>query len=1185
MSHLALHLLGTWHAELNAEPLLGIRTNRARGLLAYLAVEHAQSHPRTRLATLFWPDWPEATARTYLRQALANLRSVLDAGEPPCLQISRQSVRFMLGPGCRVDVAEVTVAAAQVAALPASAYAQAETTLVETAAQAVACHRGPFLEGFYLEDCPEFEEWQLITQERLRRQIVNLLLFLTQWYETHGEIEQALSFVWRCVDLEPLLAESQLLLLQLLAQQGEFAVALAQYARYTRLLANELGARPSSDLEQFAARLRGQTAETNIFARSVAVSVPPFLAERPLVQRAQSFVDRVEALAALDAHLDAALQSDARVVFVAGDAGSGKTLLVEEFIRRSLERCPTLVVAAGGCSGAGEMGDSYLPFREILAQLTGDCADRWRAGRMARDQVLRLWRLLPVAADALLAHSRGLVDTLLSGAELGERLAWLPDGAEWRQRLGEATQAMRSTPVYPEARRDFFDQVTRWLWALAKHQPLLLWLDDLHWADSGSLALFFHLCQRLTGHAVMVVATYRPEEISAAEGREAQTFVVMTEELRLPHHVATVDLDRGDGRAFVRAYLESIPHDFDRTFVDALYAKSSGHALFTVELVQYMQDQGLLVRAPHGYWRAIPALDWGELPARVEAVIGQRLARLPTQLLTLLTAAAIQGEKFTAEVVAHVLGKPADEAIHLLSAELGRRYRLVLAVGVARGEALNLAHYRFRHALFCHYLLNNLDTAEARHLHAATATAMETVYASAPDELAAHAGQLAWHHRESGRDAPAVSYYLQAGNSSLRLGAYSEAERLFVSGLELVVAHPASELDLLLGLGSALVATRGNAASEVEAVLRRALPLCQAPRLWSQRFQVTWHLWHLHFQRGEYAAARTLAQGCVDLVEMHQPHDGQYRLAAAQSLGSTLYRMGEFVAASRCMSAVLPFVRTVGIGELMYQVSLDPGVSCLVNESLVRWYLGKPEQAEHLGQEGVARARQFAQPFSLAFALVFVAALSQRANDSAATATRAAAALAQCQEWGVTLFAGVAALYHGWAAVAQGDFHVGLREAEAGLEDVQATGMQHGRFTAVLADAYVRCGRIDDALVLSHQVLAWSEQSGEREWEAEIHRLQGEIMLLRGQNREAEIDFKRAIGVAQDQQARSLQLRATLSLSRLWQQQGKSRAAYDSLSAVYDRFTEGFDTPDLQEARTFLALLAGEDMSASLLLD
>ena len=602
MAYLALHLLGTWHAELNGEPVLGIRTNRARGLLAYLAVENAQPHLRTQLATLLWPDWPETTARTYLRQALANLRGVLgvDESSKSCLQVSRHTVRFVLGPDCRVDVADLIAAAARVANLPAPTRLHAEAALVETAAQAVAHYRGPFLEGFYLDGCPEFEEWQLITQERLRRQTVSLLLFLARRHEANGEIEQALAYVWRCVDLEPLLAEGQLLLLQLLTRQGEIAVALAQYERYAQHLTDELGAAPSSGLEQIAARLRTQAADVRLSEQPVSISGPPFLAERPLVQREQPFVDRADALAALDIHLDAAMQGDARVAFVEGVAGSGKTLLVQEFIRRSLERYPQLVVAEGRCSGAGELGDPYLPFREMLAQLTGDCADRWRAGRITRDQVMRLWRLLPAAADALLVHSRGLVDTLIFGAELAERLAWLPDGAQWQQRLAEITRTARATTVYPEARRDLFDQVTRWLHAVAQHQPLLLWLDDLHWADNSSLALLFHLCQRLTGYPVLVVAAYRPEEIAAAESREAQTFTVMTEDLRLHHRAATVDLDRGDGRTFVRAYLESVPHDFGRAFADALYAQSSGHALFTVELVQYMQEQGLLVREPRG---------------------------------------------------------------------------------------------------------------------------------------------------------------------------------------------------------------------------------------------------------------------------------------------------------------------------------------------------------------------------------------------------------------------------------------------------------------------------------------------------------------------------------------------------------------------------------------------------------
>ena len=432
---------------------------------------------------------------------------------------------------------------------------------------------------------------------------------------------------------------------------------------------------------------------------------------------------------------------------------------------------------------------------------------------------------------------------------------------------------------------------------------------------------------------------------------------------------------------------------------------------------------------------------------------------MPAELRWLLTAAAVQGEQFTAEVVAHVLGRSAAEVIHLLSAELGRRHRLTLAVGVERSGELQLAHYRFRHVLFCHYLLNHLDAAEQAHLHAATAAALEAICACAPDELAARAVQLAWHHRLAGHDAQAGPYYVQAGYRSLRLGAHGDAERLFQAGLDLVppstadATHSENELDLLIGLSTSLAASRGYPSVEVAAIGRRALPLCRKTSRPAQHFQVLWQLWHHHYHRGEYGEARDLAQQCVDLAQGIRLYEAKYRLAAAAALGPTLYRLGEFEAASRCMSAVLPLVRDASPADLAIRIGPEPGVNCLVNEAVARWYLGKPEQSGQLMQEALARARQIDQPYSLAFAMLFAVGLAQKGNDVAATAVAATAGIEQFRSWGITFFTAVGALLHGWALAAQGDCDAGLAEAEAGLADMHAMGMEYIRYSALLADA------------------------------------------------------------------------------------------------------------------------------------
>jgi DNA-binding SARP family transcriptional activator len=681
MARLAMSLLGPLEVRLDGAPVSGFESNRVRALLAYLAVEADRPHHRQVLAGLLWPDWPNRTARTYLRNALSNLRHVIgDHGAtPPFLLIAPRTLQFNTASDYWLDV---TAFEGKVGT------AHAATPARQQLGHAVALYHGDFLEGFALKDSPAFEDWSLMIRERLQRHILTALSQLAGYYEGRGEYARAADCAWRQVELAPWQEEGHQQLMRLLALGGQRSAALAQYETCRRLLREELGVDPAAETTALFEGIKAGTLAISIRAPSPSPELPAFLKEvlkEPASDR-PVFVARQRELARLDGYLAAILGGHGRVVFVTGGAGRGKTALIEEFARRAQGDHPDLVVAEGNCSAYSGIGDPYLPFRHILELLTGEVEARYAAGAISRQQAGRLWQLIPGAIEAILADGRDLVETFLPGGALLRRAAAFAHWSgktDWLPRLEELVERKTSVPAGPSLHQSaLFEQYSRVLRALVGQRPFLLVLDDLQWADPGSCSLLFHLSRGLEGSRILLVGAYRPDEVAAgipffpreAEGIGARAARRPLEAVvnELKRHFGEIELDLGqaEGRPFIDALLDSEPNRLGSGFRATLYRQTRGHPLFTVELLRGMQERGDLVRDEQGRWIRGPALDWDILPPRVEAAIAERVGQLPERLREVLSVASVQGEFFNAEVIAQVVKVAEGEMVHWLSGEL-----------------------------------------------------------------------------------------------------------------------------------------------------------------------------------------------------------------------------------------------------------------------------------------------------------------------------------------------------------------------------------------------------------------------------------------------------------------------------------------------------------------------------------
>jgi predicted ATPase len=515
--------------------------------------------------------------------------------------------------------------------------------------------------------------------------------------------------------------------------------------------------------------------------------------------------------------------------------------------------------------------------------------------------------------------------------------------------------------------------------------------------------------------------------------------------------------------------------------------------------------------------------------------------------------------------------------------------------------------YAFKHALIQEVAYALLPQAQKHTVHERTAQAIEALVG---DRLAEWYSELAHHYSRSGNTQQAVAYLQRAGQQAADQSAYGEAITHLTRGFELLQhlseapERTRQELDLQITLGWALIATKGQEAPEVEQAFTRARELCQQLGETPQLFAVLAGLRAISVVRGELPQARELAEQCLRLAQREQ--DPAQLMRAYNALGTTLLHLGEFASARASLDQVMALDDPTRDRSAAVRLS-NPiqggsilGVSCRRHAAWTLWYLGYPEQALERSREAIALAQELAHPYSLAYALYFAAELHGLRREAQAAQAQAEAmmVLARQQEFPARVVRGT--FLWGWALAAQGQSTEGIAQMRQGLEALHTMGgkAQRPYRLALLAEASAWRGQTAEALPLLDEALALTHRYGGHFYQAEVYRLTGEVVLMQhagedvledlapelpminghedeatglsSQPTKAETYFRQALDITGQQQAKSLELRAAMSLSRLWRQQGRRTDAYQLLAPIYGWFTEGFDTADLQDAKALL---------------
>jgi predicted ATPase len=713
-------------------------------------------------------------------------------------------------------------------------------------------------------------------------------------------------------------------------------------------------------------------------------------------------------------------------------------------------------------------------------------------------------------------------------------------------------------PLSPEAKKDrIMEAFKRITLKGSEIRPLILAYEDLHWVDKSSEDILKYLLESIAGARVLMIFTYRPEFVHTWGGKS--------------YHSQT-NLNRLSNRESLAmvAYLLGT-EEIDRDLEELIFEKTEGVPFFIEEFIKSLKDLKIIKRTDNKYYLAKDIKDL-IIPSTIQDVIMARVDSLPEGSKGALQTGSVAGREFSHDLIEKVLALPERELLSHLS--VLKDSELLYERGVYPQST-----YVFKHSLIQDATYQSLLKSTRQNYHRKIAQVLEKNF---PDTMETQPELLAHHYTEAGLNEQAVGYWHQAGQRAAQRSANVEAINHLTKGLEVLMTLPDTlerarqELDVQTTLGPVLMAVKGFTSLDAERAYARARELCQQVGETSQLFPVLCGLFRFHMVRAEFQATRELAEQLFSLAQRLQ--DPALLLEAHRVMGQTMFWLGEMAPARAHFEQGMALYDPQQHCSHAFVYGQDPGVACRGFAAKCIWVLGYPDQALQSIHEALTLAQEFTHFFSLAFALTIAATVHQYRLEAQTVRQHAEELIGLSTEQGFPNWLAIGTILRGWALTAQGKGAGGISQMRQGLVARRAMGAELRRpyFLALLAEAYGKAGQPEEGLTVLVEALAIVDKTEERNWEAELHRRKGELLLIKQGQKvgEAQECFRQALDTARRQQAKSLELRAAMSLSRVWQQQGKQEEAHQLLAEIYGWFTEGFDTADLKEAKVLLEQLA-----------
>jgi DNA-binding SARP family transcriptional activator/predicted ATPase len=1104
---LHIYLLGGFRLINEGKLVTTFTQARLQALLAYLLLHRHSPQPRQHLSYLFWPDSPEAQARTNLRQLLHHLQRALPASDQ-YLQIEKHTLQWKVDATYTLDVAgfeQDTIMAAQ--ARQEGQYVEERRKLES----AVGRYQGELLPACY-------DDWILPERERLRQIYCTALEDLIDNLEDQHDYRAAIVYAEALLRHDPLREITYQQLMWLHALNGDRASALRMYHTCATILGQELGVKPSSQTQEVYQNLLNVRAPTSLeHEQKVFSSVQPTLIGRDLEWSMLQTAWRHAA----DGH--------SGLVIISGEAGIGKTRLAEEFLE-----------------WAGHQGVLVGKTRSYAAE-----------GQLAYAPVTELLRTEPFR------HELAKLDSVW----LNELVRLMPELLE------ESQDLVRPEPISgPWQRQHLFEALSKAVETVK--EPLLLLFDDLQWCDRDTLEWLHYLLHSRKESKLLIIGVTRSEEVD-----DAHPLVPLLLDLRNREYLTEIELGPLDSSDTTILAEQVSGRQFNPDGSYRIYLQSEGNPLFVVEIVRAELSENVergrlqATDATRSYLQLDTALylRWrshGNLPAKVYAVIQTRLGQLSPAARELARLAATIGRAFSLELLS-LASELDDEALVRGLDQLWRR-RIVREQDSLR--------YDFSHDLIREVAYTETSAARQSLLHRRVAGALEQLYGANLDEVSS---QIAAHYERAGLAAQAIDYYQRA--AKVAQSTYSNAEVIHEmnSALALLPNLPVgqekneTELSLLLVLAEAYMLFNGYGHPNAERVLLQAWKLCQALENHPDTVKVLAGLWICYHVRGDMGQEIEWAEKLER--EMQRGMDGGFISYVYLALIGTAYFRGDFLAAKHYGESQFnqAQIRKQNLKKVLFGYNAEIPVMAYWASSL--WRLGYPAQAATQVHRAVAHAANSNHPVNTLISLSLQLDFHILSREISLALNLARRIIDYSIEKVIPYWLAHAHIIHGWVLVQEGYPDRGIEEQKDGLATLQeiGTGLAKPYYLLLLAESYLASGRFHEGLKAGADGLEIVYAGQEYCYEAELHRCQGKLILAKGGDElEAESCFRQALETARRQHARSYELRAAMNLSRLWQQQGKRTEAYQTLADIYNWFTEGFDTADLQQAQEQLKSLA-----------
>jgi DNA-binding winged helix-turn-helix (wHTH) protein/predicted ATPase len=878
------------------------------------------------------------------------------------------------------------------------------------------------------------------------------------------------------------------------------------------------------------------------------------------------FVGREKELVQLHEWAAQARQGQRRLILVNGEAGIGKSTLVNQFISQ-VRRRANVWVGLGQCVETYGRGEAYLPLLDAL-------------GRVGRETgASRLAAVLRQHAPTWLMQLPAL-STVMERETLHQHVA----GATPERMLRELSEALEVLT--------------------ADHLGILI-LEDLQWSDAATAAWLAAWMRRPESARMLLIGSYRPNDV-IVHGHLLRGLV---QELRAHRLCRELPLELLTEAEVTRYVQQRFADNLTTTALAAhIYQRTDGNPLFMVTSLDALIQQHLVVEEA-GQWRLRGDLASvaSHVPDDLHQLITRQIEDLPPEEQQALEVASVVGMTFSAVTVAAGC-KQEEDVIEDLCERLTQRGQFIEAQEIVEWpDGTISAGYRFRHVLYQHVLYDRLGRSRQVRLHQLIGEQLASAYHG---QEAAMASWLATHFARGRQYEKAVRYHQLAAGEALRRSGYQEVQQHCSQGLALLTHLPATidrarqELGLRTTFSTALAATEGFAAETLSEHLERAHALCKEVGDTVTLVPVLIGLGRLFHTRGDRVLTEEVMERERRLLEDCQ--DATLAIQLATQLCALETFAGCHDRAQAHYAEVLKLFTVAAHSTRPLAFGPDPLVMAALTSSTGLWLTGQPEQAIRRLEQGLARAEELGHPMSLVNGMFFgtFVRLCRGEFDKAQLLVQRLVTLSQ--EQGFTLYKVGGAILQGCLAVQQGKGREGAGAIADGLVRYREMNAQIYApfFLSLLATGYWQQGWIEDGLQVITEALHLTEATLESFWRAELYRIKGHLILqsgvrspesqkesqkskIKGQKSkatnlqplmsdaqgEAEACFRQAIEVARRQGARSLELRATMSLARLWRQQGKPGEARHILSTLYDRFTEGWDTKDLQDAKALLAEL------------